>query len=251
MDERRRALQAGEVADHVEVDVPSARGVARAVIRPLMRAWLRLSVADEHHVPTTGPVLIASTHCSHADSMALGAALQRPVYFLGDEQLATWPVLGRWLPKLGMVQVKRGKADTSALAAVRALLADGHAVVVYPEGSRSRDGRVYRPRSGMSRVAAAAEVSVVPAAVAGSWKVWPTGHRPKWTGGKVFINFGPAMDPPDQTPKSRRQFNQELQATLATLAGVDMADGFAPVGGPRRGQGSGSSEGPGAREDEP
>lgn len=235
MDDRRRALHAQEIADDVDVDVPSARGVARAVVRPMMRAWLRLQVSDEHHVPENGPVLIASTHGSHADSMALGAALQRPVYFLGDERLANWPVLGRWLPKLGMVRITRGKADTTALAATRKLLADGHAVVVYPEGSRSRDGRVYQPRSGLSRVAAAAEVPVVPAAVAGSWKVWPTGRRPRmagaWGADPVVIRFGPVMDPPDQKPASRRAFNQQLHETMADLAGEQMAREFAPVGG--------------------
>ncbi len=241
MDDRRRAVEASEIADHVDVDVPSARGLARAVIRPVMRAWLRLRVTGEHHVPLDGPVLIASTHCSHADSMALGAALQRPVYFLGDEALANWPVLGRWLPRMGMVRVKRGEADTNALAAVRGLLAQGHAVVVYPEGSRSRDGRVHRLRSGVSRVAAAADVPVVPAAVAGSYDVWPTGEHPKWTGGRVAIRFGPAMDPPEQTPASRRHFNLALQETMAHLGGMDMADSFAPVGGPEPGTSDGTA----------
>lgn len=234
-DDRRRAVEASEIADDVDVDVPSARGLARAVMRPLLRAWLRLSVQDEHHVPAEGPVLIASTHCSHADSMALGAALQRPVYFLGDERLANWPVLGRWLPRLGMVRVKRGQGDTHALAAVRGLLAQGHAVVVYPEGSRSRDGRVHRLRSGVSRVAAAAEVPVVPAAVAGTFDVWPTGEKPRPLGGRVTIRFGAAMDPPSQTPASRRHFNLALQETMAALAGVEMADDFAPIGGPEAG----------------
>lgn len=231
MDDRRRAVEASEIADSVDVDVPSARGLARTVVRPIMRGWLRLQVQDEHQVPEHGPVLIASTHCSHADSMALGAALQRPVYFLGDERLANWPVLGRWLPRMGMVRVRRGQGDTQALAAVRLLLDQGHAVVVYPEGSRSRDGRVHLLRSGVSRVAAAAQVPVVPAAVAGTYDVWPTNSRPRVTGGKVVIRFGPAMEPPSQSPASRRHFNRALQETLAELAGVEMADTFAPVGG--------------------
>lgn len=243
MDDRRRALEAADVAAEVDVATPAARSVARAVVRPLLKAWLRLTVEDERHVPSTGPVLIASTHGSHADSMALGAALARPVYFLGDERLANWPVLGPWLPRLGMVKVKRGQADTAALAIVRRLLDDGHAVVVYPEGSRSRDGRVYQPRSGLSRVAAASGVPVVPAAVAGSWKVWPTGHRPRalgaWGGGApVTIRFGEVMAPPEQKPASRRAFNRQLHATLSQLAGEPMADEFAPVGGPGDGGGA-------------
>lgn len=211
---------------------PSARSLARAVVRPTLRVWLRLRVHEEHHVPATGPILIASTHASHADSMALGAALARPVYFLGDERLEQWPVLGRWLPRLGMVGVQRGRADTTALRSLRALLDRGDAVVVYPEGSRSRDGRVYRPRSGLSRLAAETQVAVVPAAVAGTYKVWPTGAKPTWRGGRVDIRFGPAIDPPDQTPSSRRRFNRHLHQVLVDLAGTERADEFAPVGGP-------------------
>lgn len=231
MDERRRAVEASEIADVVDVDVPSAGGLTRAVARPAIRAWLRLQVADAHYVPAVGPVLIASTHGSHADSLALGAAVQRPVYFLGDEKLADWPVLGRWLPRLGMVRMKRGQGDTSSLAAVRGLLARDDAVVVYPEGSRSRDGRVHLLRSGVSRVAAAADVSVVPVAVVGTRDLWPADARPRMTGGRVSITFGPAMDPPDQTPSSRRRFNTDLQQVLATLAGTETDDTFAPVGG--------------------
>ncbi len=218
----------------VEVDtvVPGARSLARAVVRPTLRAWLRLQVREEHHVPATGPVLIASTHASHADSMALGAALQRPVYFLGDERLVAWPVLGPLLPKLGMVGVKRGQADTHALSMIGTLLDRGEAVVVYPEGSRSRDGRVYRPRSGVSRLAAEAAVPVVPAAVVGTYEVWPTGAKPRWRGGRVSIRFGPQIAPPEPTPASRRRFNRHLQEVLAELAGAEAADEFAPVGGP-------------------
>ncbi len=227
--------------DDVTVDtvVPGARSMARAVVRPTLQAWLRLRVDDEHHVPTTGAVIIASTHASHADSMALGAALQRPVYFLGDERLEAWPVLGPMLPRLGMVGVKRGQADTSALDKIRALLERGEAVVVYPEGSRSRDGRIYKPRSGVSRLAAELQVPVVPAAVVGSYEVWPTGHRPRPMGGRVRIRFGERLTPPAATPASRRRFNRHLHEVLADLAGAEAAGEFAPVGGP-----DGSDPGP-------
>lgn len=216
----------------IDAVVPGARSVARAVVRPTLQAWLRLRVEHEDHVPRTGPVLIASTHASHADSMALGAALKRPVFFLGDERLEEWPVLGPMLPKLGMVGVKRGQGDTSALDKIRTLLVRGEAVVVYPEGSRSRDGRIYRPRSGVSRLAAELQVPVVPAAVVGSYAVWPTGRKPRPLGGPVRIRFGECIAPPEPTPASRRRFNRHLHKVLAVLADAEAADEFAPVGGP-------------------
>ncbi|MDX1658316.1 MAG: lysophospholipid acyltransferase family protein [Nitriliruptorales bacterium] len=224
-------MSSAPTKDDIVTVVPGARSLARRVLRPLLRLWLRLRIEDENHVPSEGPVIIASTHASHADSIALGSALERPVYFLGDLRLTRWPLLGPWLPKLGMVPVERGTADTDALGRLTALLEEGEAVVVYPEGSRSRDGRVYRPRSGVARLSAATGTPVVPAAVVGTFDVWPTGSPPRVTGGPVRIRFGPALAAPDDHPRARRRFNQHLHEALVALSGKPRADEFAPVNG--------------------
>lgn len=211
--------------------VPGARSVVRLSLRPALKAWLRLTVEGAHHVPETGGVLVASTHQSHADSLAIGVAIHRPVHFLGDLRLTQWPVLGPQLPKLGMVPLKRGEADGSAMDILGILLDDQACVAVYPEGSRSRDGRVHRLRSGVARLAATHQVPVVPASVDGIHDVWPIGSKPRLRGGKVTVRFGPAMDPPEPTPRSRRAFNDTLQVTLADLAGTTTADDFSPFHG--------------------
>lgn len=214
----------------VTVTVPASDSVTRAVLKPLFSAWLRLSVEGEEHVPSGG-VLLASTHASHADSLAIGCAVPRPVFFLGDLRLTRWPLLGPLLPKFGMVPVRRGEGDETALEAVAELLQSGQAVVVYPEGSRSRDGRIYRPRSGTSRLAAALEVPVVPVAVTGSYEFWPTGGRPRLTGGRVRVRIGRPMMPPEDQPADRRSFNERLHDHLVELSGAPRADEFAPVRG--------------------
>ena len=211
--------------------VPGARSIARRVMRPLLRAWLRLDATGTEHVPMTGPVIIASTHASHADSIALGSWLARPVYFLGDLRLTRVPLLGPWLPRLGMVPVRRGEGDTDALDRLTALLRDGQAVVVFPEGSRTRDGAVHRPRSGVSRLAAQLQVPVVPAAVVGTYAVWPTGARPRLRGGKASLCFARPLPPPADTPADRRAFNLTLHDTLVALSGAPRADTFSPAHG--------------------
>jgi 1-acyl-sn-glycerol-3-phosphate acyltransferase len=208
-----------------------ARSVVRHLARPTLHAWLRLGVEGEHHVPERGGVLVASTHQSHADSIALGVAVRRPLHFLGDARLAAWPGLGPLLPRLGMIPVRRGEGDAAALGQLAALLEDGGAIAVYPEGSRSRDGRVHRLRSGVARLAAETGVPVVPAAVAGIYEVWPIGARPRLRGGRVTVRFGPPLPAPGATPRGRRAFNDELHARLAELAGVERAHDFSPAGG--------------------
>lgn len=227
----RHKVEAPPTEDAFVPMVPGARSVVRLTLRPLLKVWLRLRVEGLRHVPEDGPVLIASTHQSHADSIAIGVAVRRPVHFLGDLRLTSWPVLGPWLPKFGMVPLRRGEADGSALDVLRKLLASGAAVTVYPEGSRSRDGRVHRLRSGVARLAADSQAPVVPTAVAGIYDVWPIGQRPRLRGGRVTVRFGPVMDPPDPSPKSRRAFTDQLHDTLVELSGSERADDFSPIGG--------------------
>jgi 1-acyl-sn-glycerol-3-phosphate acyltransferase len=225
------AVSAADAREGATPMVPGARSAVRLTLRPLLKVWLRMGVEGLHHVPDDGPVLVASTHQSHADSIALGVAIRRPVHFLGDLRLTRWPLVGPQLPKLGMVPLRRGEADASALDVLRDLLLDGACVAVYPEGSRSRDGRVHRLRSGVARLAAETGAPVVPAAVAGIYDVWPIGAKPRLRGGRVTVRFGAPLAAPDRRPRARRAFNDELQRTLGELAGAELADDFSPFGG--------------------
>lgn len=212
--------------------VPGTRSIVRLSLRPVLRTWLRMQVEGAHHVPATGAVLLGSTHQSHADSVAIGVALKRPIHFLGDLRLTAWPVLGPLLPRLGMVPLRRGDADAAALQVLTDLLHDGAAVAVYPEGSRSRDGKVHRLRSGVARLAARTGTPTVPTAVVGIFDVWPIGRRPKLLGGRVTVRFGPPVAaPPDDTPKARRVFTEELHQALVDLSGFGSSDDFSPIGG--------------------
>lgn len=201
---------------------------ARALVRPLLRWWLGLDVEGLDRLPD-GPCLVASTHTSHADNLALGIGLGRPVRFLGTVSLLDTPVVGGMLESLGMVPVARGSADTAALGTILDLLAAGDTVVLYPEGSRSRDGRVHRPRSGIARLATQAGLPVVPVGVTGSREFWPVDGRPGLRRGRVHVRVGTPLAPPADHPAARRRFQGVLHRHLADLAGAEMADGFAPV----------------------
>jgi 1-acyl-sn-glycerol-3-phosphate acyltransferase len=211
--------------------VPEVQARVAGLLRPVLRRWLDLRVEGTEHVPTAGPVLLASTHQSHADSLAIGAAVPRPTHFLGDRRLLAWPVVGRRLPRLGMVPLNRGEGDEDAMGVLAQLLGEAACIVIYPEGSRSRDGKVHRLRSGLSRLAAATQVTVVPVAVAGIHDVWPIGARPRLRGGRVTVRFAPELRPPDPTPASRRAFNLTLQERLAELAETTTAPDFSPIHG--------------------
>ena len=113
--------------------VPAMQARVSGALRPVLRRWLTLSVEGREHVPTRGPVLLAATHQSHADSLAIGTAVPRPTHFLGDRRLLDWPVLGPLLPRVGMVPLDRGRGDASAMDLIARLLVESDAcVVIYP-----------------------------------------------------------------------------------------------------------------------
>lgn len=205
---------------------PTAPGWIRTAARPAVEAWLRLEVSGAGYVPSSGAVILAPHHRSHADVLAVGAASPRSVTFLGSEHLTRVPLLGRFLPRLGMVPVHRGQADGDAMQRCLDALASGAAMVIFPEGSRTRDGRVYRPRSGVGRLSAMAGAPVVPVGVAGTDVVWPVDRVPRVRGGEVRVVFGPPIDPPADSPGPRRSFAEQLHDALVDLSGAPRAEGM-------------------------
>lgn len=215
-----------------ETVLEAAATATREVARIALRTWMALDVVGADHVPRSGGAIIAATHTSHADSLALGAAVRRRLSFVGAAHLADTPVLGPFLPRIGLLPVERGTGDTGLLDELAALVDGGAALVVYPEGSRSRDGSVHRPRSGVARLAAATGAPVVPAGVTGTAAAWPvdTGPRP-WPRARVRVRIGVPLAPPADRPLDRRHWNDHLHDQLVALSGRPGTDALAPVGG--------------------
>lgn len=209
---------------------PSLVPAARRLVGPLLHAWLDVDV--EGRLPARGPVLVAANHTSHVDSIVMGISGGRTLWFLGDRALLRAPLLGPLLPRLGMIPVDRGTGDGAALDVLAGRLAEGAAVVVYPEGARSRTGQVHRPRSGIARLAAASGAPIVPVGIQGAAMAWPPGRRPRLTRRHhVRVRIGAPIDPPDATPAARRAATDALHDALVELSGCERSAGFAPVKG--------------------
>lgn len=204
--------------------------VAHRVTGPVLLRSLGGTVTGRGHVPGHGGVLLAANHRSFFDHFILGAASPRPMRFLGKASLATG-LSGRFNLAMGMIPLQRGSADLAALDAVVDALRAGDVVGVFPEGTRSRTGELYRFRSGLARIAANAGVPTVPVGLLGTAEAWAAGLRSVTPGhrGRVAIHFGALVSPPAATGRARRAFTAEVHTRVAALCGQPLADHFAPL----------------------
>lgn len=200
------------------------------VVPPLARALWRPEVVGLDHVPATGPVILASNHLSFVDSVVIPVLVPRKVVFLAKSDYFDGPgvkgAISRvWFESLGMLPVDRDdtRAALDSLDTALEVLGRGEAFGIYPEGTRSRDGRLYRGRTGVAHLALTAGVPVVPVGLRGTEEIQPVGARvPRLA--KVHVAFGEPMDftarvgtaPPGRL---RREVTDEIMREVQRLSG--------------------------------
>lgn len=206
--------------------------IARAVLVPLSRVMFRPVVEGLDHVPGDGPVILAANHVSFLDSFIIPLMAPRPVAFLAKAEYFTGTGLRGLLSRttltaVNAIPVPRGahRAAQASLEAALIVLKDGQAFGIHPEGSRSRDGRLYRGRTGVAWLALASGAPVVPVAVIGTDRVQPVGARlPR--PGRVTVRFGEPIrfgPPSGSAGRARREATDQIMDAIAALSGQERA----------------------------
>ena len=208
--------------------------LARFVLRPLFFLAFRPTVTGRENVPLTGPVILASNHLSFIDSIAIPLMAPRKVAYLAKAEYFRGSGFSGWVSRtlftaLGALPVERGthRAAQAALDTALGVLQTGGAFGIYPEGTRSRDGRLHRGKTGVAWLALTADCPVVPVAVRGTDRVqpigasWPRPHR-------VSITFGTPLTFPEQRGQAgrgqaRRVVTDRVMEAIAALSGQEKA----------------------------
>ncbi|WP_306216322.1 lysophospholipid acyltransferase family protein [Actinoplanes sp. RD1] len=208
-----------------------------AIGNTLTLGW-RPRVEGIENIPATGGAIFAGNHLSVADELFLGTVIPRHLAFWAKEEYFDSPGLRGKITKfvmhgLGAIKVERagGRAALAAFDNAIPVLKAGDLVAVYPEGTRSPDGKLYRGRTGAARLAVAAGVPIIPVGVIGTDKIQPIGQMyPKWGPGKVTIKFGKPIDVTGRGDDgtSLRAITDEVMAEIQKLTGQEYVPRYAP-----------------------
>ena len=208
--------------------------VTKVVLTPVLTVAFRPRIEGVRNVPRRGAAILACNHVSYLDWLFLPLVVRwRHISFLAKLEYFTRPGLrGRlqrfFFTNTGQVPVDRSGSDASsaALRTAARLLREGKLVGIFPEGSRSRDGRLNRGRTGLARIAAETGVPVVPCATVGAYELCPAGAkvpRPR----KVAVRFGEPMtfpgSPCSASAAQLRSWTDELMARIQELSGQEQS----------------------------
>lgn len=203
----------------------------------LMAGW-QPHVEGIEHVPATGGAIFASNHLSVSDELFLAAVVDRHLAFWAKSDYFTGTgVKGVFFRQVmsgvGAIRVERagGRAALTAFDAAIPALRGGDLVAVYPEGTRSPDGRLYRGRTGVARLAVAAGVPIVPVGVTGTDKVQPIGQLyPSPMRGVISIKFGKPIETMGRSDDRHalRELTDQVMTDIQRLTGQEYIPRYAP-----------------------
>jgi 1-acyl-sn-glycerol-3-phosphate acyltransferase len=205
---------------------------------PWLKLVFRPRVEGAENVPATGPAILASNHLSYADWLFMPLTLPRRVTFVAKAEYFTTPGLKGWFQKkffsgAGQVPIDRSGANAAegALASARKILGEGDLFGIYPEGTRSHDGRLYRGKTGVARLALETGVPVIPIAVRGTDVVAPPG-KTFGTFTRPVVRFGKPLDfsryeGMENDRYILRAITDEIMYEIMQLSGQEYVDMYA------------------------
>jgi 1-acyl-sn-glycerol-3-phosphate acyltransferase len=193
------------------------------VVRVIYDGFFRGDIEGEENLPQRGPFLLAANHQSHLDPPFVGAPVPHEIAFFARKTLWKPGIAARWLNAIDAIPVDRdGGSDVKAMKRVFGAFKAGRIVILFPEGTRSPDGKLQPPKPGIGMLACRAGVPVVPARIFGSFEAFGRGGRLR-PGTRVSIVYGKPMMPAEYDDPSLGKARYELAAEriMARIAAIE------------------------------
>ncbi len=185
----------------------------------LGKIYFRVSSVNRNFIPDKGPILIAASHRSFLDPPMVGITCKRPVHYMARHDLFEVPVIGKAISNLNAFPVKRGAVDRGALEKTWKLLEEGEVVLIFPEGTRSKDGELQKPFAGVGMLIHKAKIPVVPCYLEGTYEHFSSKMKyPK--PGKVRVIYGEPLDFSDyySQPGTRDVYEKITEKIMEKIA---------------------------------
>ena len=211
--------------------------VFKGILKPILMGLYSIRPEGRENLPKKGPAIIAANHLSFLDSFFIPLVVQKRkvTYLAKADYFKSWKTAW-FFNMVGQIPTERegGKKSEHALNAALGVLNEGKLLGIYPEGTRSPDGRLYRGRTGVARLALTADVPVIPTGLIGTTEVMPKDAKlPKFTGRlPVRVRFGKPLDFSRFQGRERDRFalrsiTDEIQYEIMQLSGQEYVDEYA------------------------
>jgi 1-acyl-sn-glycerol-3-phosphate acyltransferase len=246
----RGAPSAGSLfTDRIDVFVAGASFLARVGIGLFSGVEV---VGSLDAIPRRGPLIIAANHSSNADAVVISGWIQphlgRRIHWLGKKEMLEWPIIGFFARRISIHPLERGAADVEAYRRALAILAEGHVLVVFPEGTRSPTGVLQRGREGLAALALRSGAPILPLGISGTHRLWPRGGWPRFAP-RIRLAVGRPFTladvlPPGLDPReAKRRGTEAVMRRIAVLLPPEQRGPYGESGPAGEPDGGGSGDG--------
>lgn len=191
--------------------------LARWICRVFCILFFHWRVYGKENIPGRGAFLLVCNHQSYLDPIFCGAPLRRHLYFVARDSLFANRLFGWLLTSVNVIPVRQGEADLSAMKKVIGKLKEGKGVCLFPEGTRTRDGKIAPFKGGFGLLCRRGEAAVVPVVIDGAFEYWPRHKKIFSPGGRIVVCYGKAITAEQVKKMSDRKLSELLIDTLRQM----------------------------------
>ena len=191
--------------------------LARNMCRLFCKLFFRVSYNGRENIPAKGAVLFVSNHQSFVDPLFCGVTLGRYIHFIARDSLFVHWFFGRVLSSVGAIPVRRGQADLKAVKAVISKLKEGGSVCLFPEATRTSDGKIAALKPGLGLLCRRGAAAIVPVVIDGAFECWPRHKKVFSPGGEITVSYGECMTAEEVKGMDDNELAERLTNTLRQM----------------------------------